>query len=236
VQSSGVLLVASAAPDTIFANGWDSSTEVAGLYRSTDGGITWGKVVGLPVPTVVNAPDTPVRGRLVEVPGDPSTLYAFAGPDQPHVSAADGGLFKSTDDGQTWAPVGDHAWGSGVTSLAMASGDPATIWAVQDEGGGIWRSVDGGATWAQVEIEELGGAWASVVLVDPGRSDTVYTATNSEAGPLKICRSLDGGGAWTSIGDGLPDVSGSAMLDPAAGGVLYVATAQGLYKWVPSAK
>ena len=109
VQSSAVLLVASNAPDTVYANGWDSSTEVAGLYRSTDGGITWAKVVGLPDPTagglpVVGVPDTPVRGSLVEVPGDPSTLYAYAGPNQPHESAADGGLFKSTDGGQTWAP------------------------------------------------------------------------------------------------------------------------------------
>ena len=43
VQSSAVLLVASNAPDTVYANGWDSSTEVAGLYRSTDGGIYLGQ-------------------------------------------------------------------------------------------------------------------------------------------------------------------------------------------------
>jgi photosystem II stability/assembly factor-like uncharacterized protein len=123
-----------------------------------------------------------------------------------------------------------------VTSLAIAPGDSATIWTVQGEGGGIWRSTDGGATWAQVEIEELSDAWASVVLVDPGRSDTVYVVAPSEAGPLKICRSLDDGATWTSIGDGLPGELGLAMLDPAPDGALYVATEQGLYKWVPDDK
>jgi photosystem II stability/assembly factor-like uncharacterized protein len=233
VQSSAVLLVASNAPDTVYANGWDSSTEVAGLYRSTDGGITWSKTVGLPDPTALGIPEAPVRGRLVEVPGAPGTLYAYAGPNALHESPGDSGLFKSIDGGQTWAPTGDHPWNSEVTSLAIAPGDPATIWTVQGEGGGIWRSTDGGATWAQAEIEELGDAWASVVLVDPARSNTVYVVYPSEAGETKICRSLDGGGTWTSIGDGLPEGLGLAMLDLAPDGALYVATEQGLYKWVP---
>jgi photosystem II stability/assembly factor-like uncharacterized protein len=238
VQTSGVLLVASDAPDTLYANGWDSSTEAAGLYRSTDGGITWGKVAGLPDPTAVGAPETPVRGRLVEVPGDPGTLYAYAGPNAPHESPVDGGLFKSTDGGQTWAPVGDHSFEPGVTSLAIAPGDPATIWAVQDEGGGIWRSTDGGATWAQVEIEELGDNWARVVLVDPWRSDTVYLVADAGVdGVAKmIYRSLDGGGTWMSISAGLPDGLDPATLDPAPDGALYVASKQGLYKWVPGDK
>jgi photosystem II stability/assembly factor-like uncharacterized protein len=232
VQSSGVLLVASNAPDTVYANGWDSSTEVAGLYRSTDGGTTWGKVVGLPDPTAVDAPDTPVRGRVVEVPGDPTTLYAYASPTQPYESEA-GGLFRSTDGGQTWAAVGGRLWGSGVLSLAIAPGVPATLWAVQDEGGGVWRSTDGGATWAQVDIKELGDQWARVVLVDPWRSDTMYLV--AEAGTTEIYRSLDGGGAWASISAGLPDGLDPAMLCAAPDGALYVASEQGLYKWAPGA-
>ena len=222
------LLVASDAPDTVYAI-QDMNTTTAGLYRSTDGGDTWRTVDGLPEGCMVS---------LVEAPRDPRTLYA----------GSDGnGVFKSTDGGETWAPAGDPSRGAvpaGRVSLTVDPNDPATIWALPDGSTSIWRSIDGGDTWTQVVVdasEKILG-----VRVDISTSpSTLYAATYTDndegtgyptiAHPM-IYRSVDGGETWKTFKHGFPAGWGALVSDPAPDGALYVATEQGLFKWVPGAK
>jgi hypothetical protein len=79
----------------------------AGFCRSTDGGKTWA------VTTVASLAS--VRVLLVD-PSDPSTLYAGA---EPSLAGGTGGVFRSADDGKSWAPLGTGLSSAAVTSLAL---------------------------------------------------------------------------------------------------------------------
>jgi photosystem II stability/assembly factor-like uncharacterized protein len=208
----GLVLVASNAPDTLYALGGDS-----GLGRSTDGGNTWYKVAGLP------GPDIAEIGGLVEAPGDPSTLYA---------GVLGNGIYTSTDGGRTWARLGYSR--SSVESLAVALGDPVTIWAT-GEGAPIYRSTDAGETWTEVTPPD---GQPGSLLADPRSSGTLYTVSFSDVGGsephAKFWRSLDGGDTWAVFADELPVGSGTMVLDPAPGGALYFASERGLYRLVPA--
>jgi photosystem II stability/assembly factor-like uncharacterized protein len=240
-QGSGLLLVASNRADVVYANGWGGpdGMEIDGLYRSTDGGLTWGKVDGLPEGEL-GVPDLPPRGAsaLVEAPGDPSTLYASAQTFNPDGSQGPSRLYKSVDSGQTWAPLGEQTWTGPVKALAVNPGTPPTILAIAGGGSGndsFWRSTDGGHTWTQVETDwsGAGGNWGPLLLSGPLNSDLVYAVSDVRG----LYRSINGGASWMSVGDWSPaevDRWGSAVVDP-AGAVVYVATPTGLYKWVPGA-
>src|SRR4051794_15110891 len=80
------------------------------------------------------------------IPGDPSTYY---------IGAASGGVWKSTNSGQSWFPIFDQQSSMAIGSLAVAPTDPKTVWAgtgeacaIRDsdmQGDGIYKSVDSGA-------------------------------------------------------------------------------------------
>src|SRR5213076_1956948 len=89
----------------------------------------------------------PSAGRIASVagvPGDPSAYYA---------GAASGGIWKTTDSGQTFTPIG---------ALAVAASDPKIVWAGTGEawairdadimGDGVYKSTDGGATWTHLGL------------------------------------------------------------------------------------
>src|SRR2546423_6291920 len=82
------------------------------------------------------------------IPRDPATYY---------VGAASGGVWKSTNSGQSFTPVFDQQSAMAIGSLAVAPSDPKTVWAgtgeacaIRDsdmQGDGIYKSTDAGATW-----------------------------------------------------------------------------------------
>src|SRR5262249_47149266 len=81
-----------------------------------------------------------------------SNHTAFAG-------SASGGVWRTTDAGATWAPIGDSFTNLSVNALALAPGAPETIYAGTGEGfgnpdavrgDGIFKSTDGGNTWTQL--------------------------------------------------------------------------------------
>src|SRR5512144_2372655 len=91
------------------------------------------------------------------VPGDPTTYY---------LGAAAGGVWKSTDSGQTWAPVFDSQPVQAIGALAVSASDPKQVWAGTGEawvirdsdigGDGVYKSTDAGATWKNVGLPEVG--------------------------------------------------------------------------------
>src|SRR5262245_28719475 len=98
-------------------------------------------------------------GRLTGVaadPADPNTLY---------VAAAGGGVWKTTDGGSSWAPLTDGQATPFLGAIALAPGDPQSLYAGTGEanmgpskaekfrdniyyGRGVLKSTDGGASWA----------------------------------------------------------------------------------------
>ncbi len=145
------------------------------------------------------------RARTVVVhPNDPATAW---------IGAAAGGIWKTTDYGQSWEPVFDYETAIAMGSLAIDFNNPDVLLAATGEmssnidaylGDGIFRSTDGGITWEQVGLVTVGAF--SKIWIHPQNSNLVIAgATKNGAG---VYRSTDGGMTWEKTFDGIvSDVS-----------------------------
>ncbi len=190
--------------------------EERGVYRSTDGGRSWKKV--LYKDNITGAVD------LCFEPGNPRVVYAMlwyavrkAGR-RGESYGPGSGLYKSTDEGVTWTqikgnglPAGD--WGrSGVAVAPNTRGQRVYfILDAKEKNGGLYRSDDGGASWKKAtEDKRIHGFWyMSEIFVDPKNPDVVYVPSQN------LYRSNDGGHTFTAI-KGAPggDDYHSVWIDP----------------------
>ena len=204
------------------------ANEERGIFRSTDGGQTFQKIL---------YKDSNTGGSdLAMDPSDPNILYAAMwesrqGPwENGAWSGTGGGLFKSTDGGATWRqlkPTGDE--GVIQANIAIAPGDPRRIYAsiATAQGTGIHRSDDGGESWSRATTDprpaaRIGGGDLSVPTVDPKNADIVYTASTV------TWRSTDGGKTWTGI-RGAPggDDYQKVWINPDNPAIILIASDQG---------
>ena len=157
-----------------------------GVYRSTDGGETFDKVL-------YKDPDTGAIALAFD-PTDSNTIYvdmwaARQGPwEDGQWQGPGSGLFKSTDGGNTWAPLTKglptFSDGLGRIGFSVAPSEPSRLYALVDanEGGGLYRSDDAGASWKLIDEEERiwgRGSDFAEVRVDPKNPDVVYVANTS---------------------------------------------------------
>lgn len=140
------------------------------------------------------------RTRAIVIdPVNPSNMYA---------AGVAGGVWKSTDAGDNWAPTGDTMLNMAVVSLAMDPNDPLTLYAGTGEGFfngdavrglGIFKTTDGGQTWNQLAGTVTGvpsGAFFYVndLVISPQDSDRIYAGTRTG-----VWRSLDAGASWQIV-------------------------------------
>ena len=184
------------------------ASEERGIFRSTDGGQTWTKVL---------YKDASTGASDVEMdPSNPNVLYASLwqstlGPweDKNSYSGTSGGLFKSTDGGDTWHPV-MNGLPKNVTQnyVAIAPSQPNRLYCIvgttepggyaSGKGLGFYRSDDGGEHWSvgtddPRPVMRIGGGDLPIPNVDPKNPDIVYSVS------IVTVRSTDGGKTWTSI-------------------------------------
>jgi len=174
--------------------------EERGVFRSTDGGRAWKKV--LYKDNVTGAVD------LCLEPGNPKVVYAtlwhgIRKPGQRGTAYGPGsGLYKSMDEGLTWTqitgnglPEGD--WGrSGVAAAPGTHGQRVyLIVEAKEKKSGLYRSDDAGATWKKAtQDRRIEGYWyMSEIFVDPRNPDVVYVPSQN------LYRSTDGGHTFTAI-------------------------------------
>jgi len=140
-------------------------------------------------------------------PTAPSTLYA----------TGSGGVFKSTNGGESWTPIDTGLTTVNVGGLVIDPVAPATLYAGTDRG--LFKSTNGGGSWGAVNTGLDG--YFTVWAIDPSNSSTLYGSADG-AGVLK---STDGGGSWTAINAGLtnPNVTAFAI-DPSTPTTLYAGT------------
>lgn len=150
-----------------------------GVFKTTDGGKTWSKVL-----FVNNA--TGVISLSMDLK-HPSTLYAATWQAQRMpwklVSGGAGsGLYKTTDGGAHWTNLSKRpGYAQGVLGrigVAVSLSQPRTVYSiVQAKDGGIFRSDNGGMTWRrvndQMELRQRAFYYMSV-YVDPTNADTIY--------------------------------------------------------------
>ena len=149
-----------------------------GLYKTTDGGATWERVLEISEHTGVS--------DLVMDPRNPDTLIAAAYQRRRHVwtlidGGPESGLHKSTDGGETWREItsGLPSVDLGRIGLAISPVDPEVVYAIVEaarEEGGFYRSTDLGENWTKQSGYVSGSPQYYQELVpDPHDVDRVYS-------------------------------------------------------------
>ncbi|HXY03680.1 MAG TPA: glycoside hydrolase, partial [Terriglobales bacterium] len=183
-------------------------SEERGIFRSTDGGVSWQKVL---------YKDENTGGSDIEMdPSNPDVLYAGLwevreGPweDNNLFPGTGGGLFKSTDGGNNWKQLTNGLPKNiAQINVAIAASEPNRLYATlattekgeyeSGAGLGVFRSDDAGENWYRVTDDprpamRIGGGDLPVPKVDPKNPDVVYSAS------IVTVRSADGGKTWTGI-------------------------------------
>jgi photosystem II stability/assembly factor-like uncharacterized protein len=209
------IVIAPSQPQVLYAIGAPIFDEAAfPIYRSADGGVTW-----------TFSEEFEVRGLAVD-PADANLLYA-GGTFSTKGLTPDHGVFaRSTDGGQTWAPLGSDFFSSRwqVSSIVLQPGNAATIYACvkgDPSNSGVVKSVDRGATWTTVlpfPIESC------ALAADPAAPGTLYAGLEASSGADSIWKTTDGGATWTEVAV-LADPILSFAVDGAAPGRVYAGTA-----------
>ena len=165
--------------------------EERGVYRSSDGGKTWDKV--LYVHDGLGAADLAMDAN------NPRILYAalWRAERKPWTIVSgdeEGGVFKTTDGGDTWAKLsGGLPTGLvGRIGIAVSPANSQRVWALVEaiDEGGIYLSDDAGATWKRINRDRLlqQRAWYYMhIFADPADENTLY-ALNT-----RLYKSVDGG-------------------------------------------
>lgn len=162
-----------------------------------------------------------IGNRISAVAGiarDASTYYA---------GAASGGIFKSTDGGNSWKPIFDKQPAAAIGALAVAPSEPSTVWAGTGEawmirdidvmGNGIYKSTDAGKTWTNMGLADSGRIGR--IVIDPSNPNIVFACVLGRAtGPQPdrgVFRTADGGQHWDRVLFGGDNVGCSGLnMDP----------------------
>ena len=209
--------VVEADPNIVFA-----ATASAGVWRTTNNGVTWEPVFDeQPVSSI---------GDIAVAPSDPSIVWVGSGESNNRQSSSWGnGVYKSTDGGDSWTNVGledtlhigrivIHPTNPEVVYVA-ATGH---LWGPNDDRG-LYKTTDGGQTWTNTLFIDRDTGMTDVAM-DPVSPGTLYAASYqrrrtafgfSGGGPGSgIYKTTNGGESWRRLTDGLPDgITGRVGLD-----------------------
>jgi len=170
-----------------------------GVYRTKDGGATWQRVLAKDADT--GASDVAID------PNNPRVVFAGLWPARRYPwgmtsGGPGGGLWRSTDGGDTWSELTgkgglpDGLWGK--VGVAVAPSDSRRVYAlVENEQGGLYRSDDGGSSWSLVNGHNslTQRIWYfGTLTVDPTNPDVVWFPQ------VPLLRTIDGGKSIHFVG------------------------------------
>jgi photosystem II stability/assembly factor-like uncharacterized protein len=199
-----------------------------GLYRSTDGGASWKRILDIDENTGIN--------EFVIDPANPDVIVASSYQRRRHVwtlinGGPGSGIHKSTDGGVSWhkieggLPKGDL----GRIGLAAAPSAPNMIYAIieaDEDGKGVYRSTDFGESWdKQSDHSTSSPQYYNELYVDPQNPERVYSVdTFTQV-------SADGGESWEKISFKNRHVDDHALwIDPDDNNHLYIGGDGGVYE------
>ena len=230
---SDVVFVAGEIEDN-FDGEWKS---VGVIYKSTDGGEHWRKVL-----------ESDNLFRPIDIdPDNPNIVYAATGIFD-RASPGLEGAFKSTDGGETWFKINNGVSNKVIGFLDRDPSNSKTLYAAAGreppwqgpEKGGIYKTSDGGNNWTEV----LHRNWPmTAVVVAPSDSNTIYAGKEME-----VFKSIDGGRTWQNLGFNCPGYHSGIPIgmavDPNNPNIVYLNSYDGgVYKsinggesWFPASK
>jgi photosystem II stability/assembly factor-like uncharacterized protein len=209
---------------------WSSGGE-RGLYKTTDGGKTWKNTLQIDANTGVT--------DIEFDPSDPNTLYAAAYQRRRHTwsllaGGPKSGIYKSTDNGDTWRQVttGLPKGDVGKIGLAVTKANPKLVYATiesDSKNKGFYKSTDKGESWTKQNSYTSGGTgphYYQEIEASPQNPDLVYQMDVF----LHVTR--DGGKHFNYLGTGREKHSDNHALwiDPNNGKHLIAGTDGGLYE------
>jgi len=182
-----------------------------GLYRTTDGGESWEKVLEVSEHTGVN--------NVLIDPVDPDIMYATSEQRRRHVHTKIGGgpesaVYRSTDGGLNWikSTKGLPSVDIGGMGIAVSPADHNVVYLIveaADGKGGFFRSSDRGASWNKMSDHHSSGQYYNEIYCDPIDVNKVFSMETYS----KI--SLDGGKTWENMGRDNRHVDDHALwIDP----------------------
>jgi len=134
-------------------------------------------------------------------PTDPTTIY---------LGYSGGGIFKTTDNGNTWNPIFDDQPYLAIGDMAFHPNDPETIFVGTGDpsitgypfiGNGIFKTTDGGTTWTNLGLSET--FIISKIIIDPTNPDIIYAGTMGlpyqRTNDRGLYKSIDGGQSWNQV-------------------------------------
>ncbi len=207
---------------------WGDSQE-RGVFKSTDGGITWSKILYTNKKTGC--------ADLAMDPKNPNVLYAsmweFRRTGWSFESGGDhSALYKSVDGGATWNKIhnGFPEGKLGRLAIAVAPSNPNVLYTVieaeKNERKGLYRSNDAGASWQQLNNDfgiTVRPFYFSRIVVDPKNEDVVVKAG------LSGSISRDGGKTFKNLGNMHSDIH-DITFDINDSDRMYAGTDGGVYR------
>lgn len=183
-------------------------TSDAGLFESSDAGITWKAVPSLAGFSI---------RALAASESDPSRF----------VAGTTQGVYLSTNSGRTWARISDpgNLEMLGITAVAIDPKNPDTIYAGTTHL--PWKTTDGGKTWSSIHSGMIDDSDVFSIYINPASPDQVFASACSG-----IYRSANGGEFWRKM-MGIPNTHRRTHVirqDPADPGIIYAGTTLGLFK------
>jgi len=182
-------------------------------------GITFTTIVCLSFSTAANAQQwdqkffSEMRWRCIGPFRGGRTVAISGVPHQPNVfymAAVNGGVWKTTDFGNTWNPIFDDQPSGSVGALAVAPSDPNIIYVGSGEGlqrpdlatgDGVYKSTDAGKSWTHLGLRDA--QQITAILVDPKDPSRVFVAAQGHPyGPnveRGVFRSTDGGQSFQKV-------------------------------------
>lgn len=219
-RNSDVVYVASQGP--LWSRGGER-----GLYKTTDGGVTWARVLHVDDWTGVN--DVQLDPR------NPDVLIATTWQRQRRtccfVAGGPGsGVHRSTDGGKSWvkSQTGFPAGDLGRIGLTISPVNPDVVYAIADAAqgrGGFFRSTNGGVSWERMNAYQTGGNYYNEIFADPHDVDRVYAAD------VIFQVTYDGGRTFRRVGELAKHVDNHSMwIDPDEADHLIAGSDGGVYE------
>ncbi|MEM7298629.1 MAG: Ig-like domain-containing protein, partial [Bacteroidota bacterium] len=166
----------------------------AGLYKSTDAGSNW---------TLLSSTTGPDFRYITKVLVSPSSSAVLISTRESINEGGSGGIFRSTDGGDTWTEVID---GRGADLELASNGDIYASTGIGSGSGQVWRSTDDGVNWTEVTPPGGSPLWIELAVAPSQSSETSSTriyALAQDAGTRTSVtwfqRSDDGGSTWTDL-------------------------------------